>query len=693
MGLGRRGFISFLAGSTAGILCTPVIWKTIDDISIWSQNWPWIPRLKYGAKGEVASLCKLGGDVYGISVATVGGKPVSARGNKEHILSQGAIEPLGAASVQMLYSPARVQNPLKRVNGKLEAVSWEEAEQILIEKLQLADDHITLISGDETGSATEVLAAFVSSFGSKNIFFMPGEWQAANVIWNESLGGKGQLGYDLENSDCVVSFGADLFSSWGTTLRNTRLLVGRDKKITFAYVGPVQNNTASLSDLWIPCLPRGLGRLALGVCWHLFQDNFQLATQADGFKKFRDFVLAQFHPEQVAKDTGASVDLIARLAKMLVTAKYPLVIPGSGSGMGLSSFDFAAIMSLNILLGRINAKGGIQCLPEIGNVFKKIPSRADIRKKSLFSFLKDKKVKEGVGKGVVFVYEANPAYALPQSNWAVEKLLNNNFLVSFSTFLDETAVLADLVLPNSYFLERLDDAYTPYGSGKANYSVAKPVIEPLFDTRSTPDFILTLAKKMHIDLGYSNYAEVVRARSVGIGAVWDKLVAGQAWEDSQIIANGNLRLWQDCFQNFKALAPLEPKELLLTVSWLPLLGNFRTAFTPYALPGISATDLQGNDSFVYINSLTAEEFGLREGQYVLMSGYSEKEVPCKMRVHISEEVMPGVVWALLGFGHTAWDAFTKNKGENVFRLYGCEHEACLNFDTLWSTGVHLEKMM
>ncbi len=691
MGLGRRGFISFLAGGTAGMLCTPVIWKTIDDISIWSQNWPWIPRLKYGAKGEKASLCKLGSDVYGISVATVDGKPVSAKGNKDHILSRGGIDALGAACVQMLYSPARVKTPLKRVNGKLEPISWDEAERILVEKLQLADDDITLISGDETGSTTDVLAAFVSRLGSKNIFFMPGEWQAANVLWNEMFDGKGQLGYDLENSDCVVSFGADLFSSWGTTLRNTRLF--SDKKINLAYVGPVQNNTVSLSDLWVPCLPRGLGRLALGVCWHLFQDEARFSSQADGLKKFRDFVLADFSPEQVAKETGVSVDLIARLAKMLSEAKRPLVLPGSGSGMGLSSFDFAAIMSLNVLFDRINTKGGVQCLPEIENIFRRTPSRADIRKKSLFAFLEDKKAKDGVGKGVVFVYGANPVYALPQPNLAVKNLLENNFLVSFSTFLDETAASADLVLPNSYFLERFDDAYTPYGSGKVNYSVAKPVLEPLFDTRSTPDFILQLAQKMQIGLGFSDYTEVLHARSVAMGASWDKLVGGQAWEDSQTVTSGRFKLWLDCFQDCKPLAPLEPKELLLTVSWSPLTGNFQTAFTPYALPGIAATDLQGRDSFVHINSRSAKELGLQEGQQVLMSGYSEKEPPCKMRVHISEEVMPGVAWALLGFGHSAWDAFTKNKGENVFRLYGREYEADLKFDTLWDTGVHLEKVI
>ena len=96
--------------------------------------------------------------------------------------------------------------------------------------------------------------------------------------------------------------------------------------------------------------------------------------------------------------------------------------------------------------------------------------------------------------------------------------LEKTFLVSFSSFLDETVAKADLVLPNSYFLERLDDTYTPYGSGKASYSLGQPVLEPLFDTRSTPDFIFDFASKMDVDLGFSNYEELLQARTLALGA-------------------------------------------------------------------------------------------------------------------------------------------------------------------------------
>ena len=62
MGLDRRSFISLVTGGVVGSLFTPVVWKTLDDVSIWTQNWPWIPTLNNGTELSVPALCKLGSD-------------------------------------------------------------------------------------------------------------------------------------------------------------------------------------------------------------------------------------------------------------------------------------------------------------------------------------------------------------------------------------------------------------------------------------------------------------------------------------------------------------------------------------------------------------------------------------------------------------------------------------------------------
>ena len=76
--LDRRGFLKFIGGAAVGTLATPVVWKGLDDISIWSQNWPWIPSLQYGNHENtyvrtVSKLCPAAGAT---KIRLVGGRPV-----------------------------------------------------------------------------------------------------------------------------------------------------------------------------------------------------------------------------------------------------------------------------------------------------------------------------------------------------------------------------------------------------------------------------------------------------------------------------------------------------------------------------------------------------------------------------------------------------------------------------------------
>ncbi len=43
MKIDRRSFLSFVIGGAAGTALSPLPYKLTDDLSIWSQNWPWTP--------------------------------------------------------------------------------------------------------------------------------------------------------------------------------------------------------------------------------------------------------------------------------------------------------------------------------------------------------------------------------------------------------------------------------------------------------------------------------------------------------------------------------------------------------------------------------------------------------------------------------------------------------------------------
>ena len=70
------------------------------------------------------------------------------------------------------------------------------------------------------------------------------------------------------------------------------------------------------------------------------------------------------------------------------------------------------------------------------------------------------------------------------------------YVVSFNTFIDETAIYADLILPDHTYLESWGYQVASPSADRPAVSNQQPVVQPLYDTRATSDVILTLAAEM-----------------------------------------------------------------------------------------------------------------------------------------------------------------------------------------------------
>jgi anaerobic selenocysteine-containing dehydrogenase len=682
MGLDRRSFIAFLAGGTGGILCTPVVWKLLDDVSIWSQNWPWIPKLQYGERVNKPVACKFGADAYGILVETAAGRPFTARGNPDHPLSKGGIDPMGVASVQMLYSPSRVKSPMKKSGNGFEQISWDEAGKLLADKVKSAGSDVCAVTGDETGTTSEILAGLLAGLGSDKCFFMPGETGPAVKAW-KMLGGQGTPGYDLENADFVVSLGGDINESWGTVVRNGKAMAAN--KAVFTYVGAAQKPGTSIpAKTWIACKPGQEPLVALGVAAYLLKAG--MGMNMPGYAAFKDFVTTTNPPSRIAKATGVSEETMAGMAKDLMRARRPLVLTGSEMGQGTNSLGAAAGLALNMILGRVNAKGGVTDIPFAPAVVANAPARDDLLARDLAGYVQAVAKGKASAAKVTLVVDANPAYALPQPDLAVQALEKSDFVVSVTTFMDETAALADLILPASYFLETMDDVYTPFGSGQANYTVSPAIMEPLFDTRPAADVLLALAQAAGVDLGVGSFEDAAKAKAEVLGADWDALNEGTAWVGETVADTYGLTLWNEGFRSLGI--PRGSDDLVLTALAKQHLGTAGMPTSPFGVLTIRDTELKNNVLCAQMNSATAGNLGVQAGQTVTVSSGAGS---CKAVVTLSESLMPGVVAMPLGFGHTAWDEFAKNKGDNVYKLMEIKPETGIGMSVFGNPQVQITR--
>jgi formate dehydrogenase (coenzyme F420) alpha subunit len=55
------------------------------------------------------------------------GKVIKIEGQKDHPLNKGYLCPKGRTAIEHLYHPDRLKYPLKKVNGRWERVSWDQA--------------------------------------------------------------------------------------------------------------------------------------------------------------------------------------------------------------------------------------------------------------------------------------------------------------------------------------------------------------------------------------------------------------------------------------------------------------------------------------------------------------------------------------------------------------------------------------
>lgn len=572
MKLNRRNFIALLLGGAAGINITPLPWKLTDDIAIWTQNWPWVPVPTVGEVTRTKSFCTLCTGGCGIEVRKVDHRAVKIEGRTDYPVNPGGICPLGMGGLQLLYNAdIRFPGPMKRVgprgSGKFAEISWDEALEIVSARLRKLRGEgrpqaLAAIDGNRTHSAAAVLMhRLLTAVGSPNYMRMP---SSEDTFWMASVlmqGTEGPMAYDLENADFILSFGCGLLEGWGAPGRifNAWGLFNETplKKQTRVFqIESRASNTASKADQWIGIRPGTEAALALGLAHVIIKDGlydrnfvkrhcfgFNDWTTSDGKKHtgFKNMVLARYSPAQVQKITGLKPEALVSLARDFAGAKSPLAISGKGKGaLPGSLYECMSLLALNALVGKINVPGGslvheplpLKALPDVltdGIAQEGLDTpRLDQAGSMRFPFARNlvnqftESVLDG-DRGMVdtlLVLASNPAYTLPDGGAFAKALKKIPFIVSFSPWRDETANMADLILPDHTYLEKMDEVVWPSGLQYPVYALTQPVVEPVYRTRSSGDVLIRLARGVDDSVReafpWEDFETVLKERTKGL---------------------------------------------------------------------------------------------------------------------------------------------------------------------------------
>jgi len=335
----RRDLLVWGAGAAAGIMVTPVPWKVLDDVSIWSQNWPWIPQPARGPIEIKSSSCTLCPNGCGLRLRMAAGWPVGVAGSSTHPVSRGALCPLAFGAHQLNWHPQRLRNVQHRESSS----SWNEAVAAFAKARE--EGPIVVIDGYPGRAASSILQAFSQKRrGSYRVVRGP-ETRALTPYEAWTGVPASSFGYDLDNTKTILSFAAPLLDGWGTPGRFTRLWAERaagmeNPELRVIQIEPSLSRTAARAWRRISIRDGSEDVLAAGLARVLTE---QKLVPAHG-------PLPSISLADVAARTGLNADAIRELARTIASETPAVAIARDYS---------ASIAALNVLLGSVGAKGGI----------------------------------------------------------------------------------------------------------------------------------------------------------------------------------------------------------------------------------------------------------------------------------------------------------------------------------------------
>jgi anaerobic selenocysteine-containing dehydrogenase len=498
-----------------------------------------------------------------------------------------------------------------RGSGKFEKITWDQAFDTLAHRLAHTrntghPELVVAIDGNRRDSSAALMVQrFVQVLGSPNYVRIPSMEDTYRTSSRLMMGREFPMAYDLENADFVLSFGSGLIDGWGAPGRviHTWSLWHsgpRKGKTKIVQIEARASNTASKSDQWVAPQPGTEAALALGLAHVLIRDKlydtdfvnthafgFEDWTTPDGEQKkgFKSLVLEKYSSQTVSEITGLEKKAIESLAWSYGKSKSPIALCGKGKGdFSGSLFEFMAIQSLNALAGNFNRKGGVMICdpiplrewpsPELDAIArqglsvdrldqagsKTYPFSASLVGNLAHTILADEK-KSPVDTLILFA--SNPAYTIPDGGLFRSALKKIPYIVSFSPYKDDTALMADLVLPDHTYLEKREDVVWPSGLPYPLYGLTRPVVEPVYDTRQTGEAIIQLAKKMggamEAAFSWPSYESALKERAQGLleggGAFTSHDAARPVWKDfsnrRKSLANYNSfdEMWKDVKSN------------------------------------------------------------------------------------------------------------------------------------------------
>ena len=447
--------------------------------------------------------------------------------NKYFPKSRNMLCPKGNAGIDALYDKDRLKYPLIRIgnkgDGRYKKVTWDEAYEYIKDKLvtiidQEKDNRSTIAYCNGEGfNKDEYIKFFGSKIGSANFL------DEGSICLNTKLGATqltiGDVGeMDVAGSDYLIISGANRYESLITPdsvdmIHTKQKLVVLDPRCTV---------TALKADEYLPLNPGTdlafcLSMIYIAIKEKLYDEKYVEHYFKD-FDKLEKHILNNNYTASWAESkTHIPAQKIEQTAREFFSAKRPLYYLGRRSVWSANDFQLRrAMVLINALAGSVNREGGIIFgkpfvlkQEEINEpLYNASEGRFDLegivygsQKGGSWLNFREKVISKTAPYPVraMFIRKHNIMQNMPNIAKTKQMLEMMDLVVVFDTMPSDTAMMADVILPECTYLER-EDMVMSFNRLEPSLALRNQVIQPLYESRSMQDILKGLGKKLSIPL-------------------------------------------------------------------------------------------------------------------------------------------------------------------------------------------------
>ena len=452
---------------------------------------------------KASTVCPLDcPDSCSLDVIVEDGRVASIDGSHANPVTDGYICAKVRRFPERVYGPDRLTYPAVRKGPKgtalFQRISWDEAlakvaERLLDVSRECGGEAILPYSyGGSNGMLTQ-------DTSDATLFRRLGASRLARTICAAPTGAANLAMYgkmpsvdyhDVAEARLVILWGANPSTSGIHLVPHLR--EAQRRGATLIVIDPRTTPVAKQADIHLAVRPGTDLPVALSIHRYLFEeghaDEVFLSAHAHGAAQLRERA-REWTFERAAAEADVPVDTLRRIAELYAATRPALIRCGYGQERNRNGGSSSlAILALPAVAGKFGDRGGGYLMSnsaswDITNSWTgaEEPQTRVINMNRLGRALLD----EQPPVKMLFVYNGNPAATAPDQRRVLRGLAREDlFTVVFDQVMTDTARYADVLLPNTTFLEGYDLAKA-YGTWAL--ALGPPVIEPVGEARCNAD--------------------------------------------------------------------------------------------------------------------------------------------------------------------------------------------------------------